>query len=101
MEELALIRDIGIAAAVIILMFQFMKWLSEKSFQQIEKAQQQINENNEKMFKFMECTFKENTKAINEMVGTLKDHIRKKDEAISLLKEQENHLEQLRYAGKG
>uniref|UniRef100_A0A6M3L3Y0 Holin n=1 Tax=viral metagenome TaxID=1070528 RepID=A0A6M3L3Y0_9ZZZZ len=100
-EELALIRDIGIAAAVVILMFQFMKWISEKSFQQIEKAQQQINENNEKMFKFMECTFKENTKAINEMVGTLKDHIRMKDEAISLLKERENHLEQLRYAGKG
>lgn len=97
MEELVLIRDIGIAAAVVILMFQFMKWLSEKSFQQVEKAQQQINENNEKMFKFMECTFKENTKAINEMVGTLKDHIRMKDEAISLLKDHEKYLEAHRY----
>lgn len=101
MEELALIRDVGIAAATLILMFQFMKWITEKSFNQIEAVQKQLNENNEKMFKFMDCTFKENTKAITEMVTTLKDHIRTKDEAISLLKERENHLEQLRYAGKG
>lgn len=87
MEELALIRDIGIAAATLILMFQFMKWITEKSFDQIQQVQKQLNENNEKMFKFMDCTFKENTKAINEMVSILKDHIRAKDEAIQLLKE--------------
>ena len=86
-EELALIRDVGIAAATLILMFQFMKWITEKSFNQIEAVQKQLNENNEKMFKFMDCTFKENTKAINEMVTTLKEHIRMKDEAIQMLKE--------------
>ena len=101
MEELALIRDIGIAAAVVILMFQFMKWISEKSFQQIEKAQHQLAENNEKMFKFMDCTFKENTKAMSEMVGTLKDHIRLKDEALGMLKERDKYLEGLRYPKNG
>jgi len=86
LEELALIRDVGIAAATLILMFQFMKWMADKSFQQIEKAQQQLKENNECMFKFMEDTYKENTRAINEMVTILRDHIRVKDEAIDLLK---------------
>lgn len=86
MEELALIRDVGIAAATLILMFQFMKWMADKSFQQIEKAQQQLKENNECMFKFMEDTYKENTRAINEMVTILRDHIRIKDEALDLLK---------------
>lgn len=86
-DELTLFRDVGIAAATLYLMFHFMKWLAEKSFQQIEKAQQQLVENNEKMFRFMDCTFKENTKAINEMVSILKDHIRIKDEAIEMLKE--------------
>lgn len=86
-EEFALFRDVGIAIATLILMFQFMKWITEKSFQQIETVQKQLNENNEKMFKFMDCTFKENTKAINEMVGILKDHIRMKDEALQMLKQ--------------
>ncbi|MFH0904244.1 MAG: hypothetical protein V1854_03540 [Methanobacteriota archaeon] len=101
MEELALVRDVGIAAATLILMFQFMKWISDKAFQQIEKAQQQLAENNEKVFKFMECTFKENTKAMSEMVGTLKDHIRLKDEALGMLKEREKYLEELRYPKNG
>lgn len=100
-EELALIRDVGIAAVVVILMFQFMKWISDKAFQQIEKAQQQLVENNEKMFKFMDCTFKENTKAMSDMVGTLRDHIRLKDEALGMLREKEKYLEELRYPKNG
>lgn len=86
LEEFALIRDFGIAVGALILMFVFNKWIAEKSFQQIDKAQQQLTENNEKMFKFIDGTFKENTRAINEMVLILKDHIRSKDEAIELLK---------------
>ncbi len=78
LEELVLIRDVGIAAATLILMFGFMKWMTEKSFQQIEKAHQQLIENNEKMFRFMDCTYKENTKAISEMVQILKDHVRER-----------------------
>lgn len=85
-EEIALFRDFGIAVAALILMFVFNKWIAEKSFSQIEKVQQQLNDNNEKMFKFMDCTFKENTKAMNDMVGILKDHIRVKDEALNMLK---------------
>jgi len=86
LEELALFQDFGVAVGALIMMLVFSKWIAEKSFLQIEKAQQQLIDNNEKMFKFMDCTFKENTKAINEMVSILKDHIRMKDEAIELLK---------------
>lgn len=89
MEELSLFRDVGIAAATLYMMFQFMKWITEKSFQQIEKVQSQLNENNEKMFKFMDYTFKENTKAINEMVSILNDHVRMKDEALQMLKQRD------------
>ena len=86
-EELVLFRDVGVAVATLILMFQFMKWVAGKSFDQIEKVQKQLDDNNEKMFKFMDCTFKENTKAITGMVDILKDHIRMKDEALQMLKE--------------
>lgn len=85
-EEIALFRDFGIAVGALILMFMFNKWIAEKSFLQIDKAQLQLSQNNEKMFTFMDCTFKENTKAISEMVSTLKDHIRMKDEALDMLK---------------
>lgn len=85
-EEVILFRDFGVAVGALILMFIFNKWIAEKSFQQIEKAQAQIVDNNEKMFKFIDSTFKENTKAINEMVAILREHIRSKDEAIELLK---------------
>ena len=86
LEEFALFRDFGVAVGALIMMLVFSKWIAEKSFLQIEKAQQQLIDNNEKMFKFMDCTFKENTKAINEMVSILKDHIRVKDEALDMLK---------------
>ena len=86
LEELALFQDFGVAVGALIMMLVFSKWIAEKSFLQIEKAQQQLIDNNEKMFTFMDCTFKENTKAINEMVSILKDHIRVKDEALDMLK---------------
>ncbi len=86
-EEFTLFRDLGITVATLILMFQFMKWVAGKSFDQIERVQKQLDDNNEKMFKFMECTFKENTKAITEMVDILKDHVRIKDEALQMLKD--------------
>jgi len=86
LEEIALFRDFGIAVGALILMFMFNKWIAEKSFQQIDKAQLQLSQNNEKMFTFIDNAFKENTKAINEMVSILKDHIRMKDEAIEMLK---------------
>ncbi len=89
LEEITLFRDLGVSVVTVILMFQFMKWVAGKSFDQIEKVQKQLEDNNEKIFKFMECTFKENTRAITEMVDILKDHIRLKDEAIQMLKE--NH----------
>lgn len=85
-EDPVLIRDFGIAVAILLGMFQFVRWLAEKSFQQIEKAHQQMIENNQKMLDFMDGTFKENTKAISEMVVTLKEHVRAQDQAIELLK---------------
>jgi len=86
LEELSLFQDVGVAVGALVLVFVFNKWIAEKSFQQIERAQKQLIDNNEKMFTFMDCTFKENTKAISEMVSTLKDHIRMKDEALDMLK---------------
>lgn len=88
-EEIAIFRDFGIAVGALIVTFMFNKWIAEKSFLQIEQAQKQLIDNNEKMFKFMDCTFKENTKAIGEMVLILKEHIRTKDEAIELLRKRD------------
>lgn len=88
-EEIALFRDFGIAVGALIVTFMFNKWIAEKSFLQIEQAQKQLIDNNEKMFKFMDCTFKENTRAISEMVLILKEHIRTKDEAIQLLRKRD------------
>lgn len=96
-EELALFQDVGIAVGALILMLVFNKWIAEKSFMQIEQAQKQLIDNNEKMFKFMDNTFKENTKAISEMVLILKEHIKTKDEAIELLKGRDRYLEDRRY----
>lgn len=88
-EELALIRDFGISAATLVLMFRFMKWMTEKSFNQIQEAQKQINESNANMSKFMDCTFKENTKAMNRMVTILTDHVKTDNEVLKILKRRE------------
>lgn len=88
-EELSLFRDFGIAVGALIITFMFNKWIAEKSFLQVEQAQKQLIDSNEKMFQFMDSTFRENTKALGEMVSTLKEHIRTKDEAIELLRKRD------------
>uniref|UniRef100_A0A6M3X4V3 Holin n=1 Tax=viral metagenome TaxID=1070528 RepID=A0A6M3X4V3_9ZZZZ len=86
LEELIMFQDVGVAVGALVMVFAFNKWIAEKSFTQIERAQKQLIDNNEKMFTFMDSTFKENTKAISEMISTLKDHMRMKDEALDMLK---------------
>lgn len=78
-ETVSLISNAGVGIAMVVAMFQFAKWLVQKSMKQIE-------ENNAKIFEFLTCTFKDNTRAMNELVTTLKDHVRQKDEALDLLK---------------
>lgn len=85
-EEIT-IQGVGIAATAFVIVYGFAKWITEKAFIQIEKAQAQIQKNNDAMIDFMRTTFQQNTDAINEMCLMLKEHIKTKEEAIELLKQ--------------
>ncbi len=76
----------GIAATAFVVVYGFAKWVTNKAFDQIERAQQQIQKSNDAMIEFMRTTFQQNTEAINDMCNTLKEHTRTKDEALELLK---------------
>ena len=80
------IQGMGIAGAAFVVVYGFAKWITGKAFEQIEKAQLQIQESNKAIIEFMQTTFQQNTQAMNEMCNTLKDHIKTKDEALELLK---------------
>ena len=86
MVEEITVQGVGIAATAFVVVYGFAKWIAGKAFDQIEKAQMQIQKNNDEMIKFMETTFLKNTEAINEMCGLLREHIKVKDEALEMLK---------------
>lgn len=79
LQEIELIRNFGGLVAALVFMFIFSKYVTGLSFEQIKI-------NNERTFKFMDETLKENTKSMNEMILTLKDHTRAKESAIEELK---------------
>ena len=50
------------------------------------QALKQIEDNNKRMFEFMDDTFKDNTESMNKMISILTKHIETKDRALEIMK---------------
>lgn len=99
LEDIIALKDLGIGAVSMTVFFTFAKYVSEKSFTQTEEANKRAEEANirtqqsqQKFIEFVDDTYKEHTKAIQELITEFKNHVKIKDEAIDLLKEQQESL---------
>ena len=81
-------QDLGIGIIALAVVYQFSKWLTNKAFEEIKRSHDVVIETNKRMTDFIENSYSDNTKAINEMINILKDHIKAKDEIVELLKDQ-------------
>lgn len=88
LQEMVFLKDFGGVIAALAFMYVFAKYVTGLAFEQIKV-------NNERIFKFMDDTYKENAKAMNDLVVTLKDHTRSKEAAIDELKRHFNGAEVL------
>lgn len=84
LEELELVRNFGGLVVALVFMFIFSKYVTGLAFDQVKIS-------NERMFKFMDDTFKENTKAMGELVLSMKQHTQSKDAAIRELAAHRRH----------
>ena len=71
-------KELGVAVAAILVIYTFAQRITTQALHQIE-------ENNKRMFEFMDDTFKDNTESMNKMISILTRHVETKDRALETI----------------
>lgn len=81
LEDLTTLRDLSIGAVGMVVFYKFASMVVNNATQQMT----QLHNN------FL-AAYKENTKALQELVTEFKEHVREKDHAIELLEKRHDEL---------
>jgi hypothetical protein len=71
-------KELGVAVAAILVIYTFAQRITTQALKQIE-------DNNKRMFEFMDDTFKDNTESMNKMISIMTKHIETKDRALEIM----------------
>lgn len=91
-EEISAYRDLGIGAISLIIIYSFARWTGDRAFIQVEDANKRSAAVQQQLISFIENAYKDNTKVMSELVNSFKEHTRSKDNALEMLKEQQQLL---------
>lgn len=92
LEEILAFKDLGIGALSIAIFYMFAKSYRQDFFAQLEEANRRGEESQKRFTTFIENTYKDNTKALQELVTEFKDHNKLKDTAIDMLEKRHDEL---------
>lgn len=92
LDEVIMYKDLGIGAISMVIFYAFARSYREDFFKQLQEANKRGEESQKRFMDFLETTFKDNTKTIQELVQAFKDHTRIKDAALLLLEQRHDEL---------
>ncbi len=89
-DDILAYKDLGIGAVSMIIFYLFASKTRDDAMEQIKSSNKQSQDNQKE---FIEA-YKENTKAIQDLVLEFKEHIKTKEHALELLEEHQHSLEE-------
>ena len=95
-EDILAYKDVGIAGLALIIIYYFSKLIAEKAFDQVIEANKNLSIMQKSFEEFMQKAYKDNPETmakfssiLSDHAKSLNDHVKSKDEAINMLKEQQ------------
>lgn len=93
LEEILAYKDLGIGAISMVIFYAFAKSYREDFFAQLQESNKRGEESQQRFMTFIEGSYKENTKALSELVSESREHTKLKNSAIEMLEERHKELE--------
>jgi hypothetical protein len=93
LEDILAYKDLGIGAISMVIFYVFAKSYREDFFKQLQDANKRGEESQQRFMTFIEGSYRENTKALSELISESREHIKLKNSAIEMLEERHRELE--------
>lgn len=91
-EEIITLKELGTTVIIMAIFYLFAESYRKDFFKQLEEANRREEESQKRFIAFIENTYKNNTKALQELVTEFKDHNKLKDTVIEMLEKRHDEL---------
>lgn len=92
LDELLVYKDLGIAGIALVIIYHFSKLIAERAFEQVIEANKNLSNMQKSFEEFMQKAYKDNTETMAKFSAVLDQHVKTKDEALNMLKEQQQEM---------
>ncbi len=92
LEDLTVLKELGFGIVSLLIIYILGKKVTDNAFKQIQEANERGEVSHKQFIDFMENAYKDNTKAFERFCDLFTDHLKAKETAISMLREQQDML---------